>query len=130
MRRVCYALLPIWASAIYFFGWRCFAVVAVVLATGLATEYLTSKYLRKAPISQACFVTCLLFGLSLPPTVPFYVAMVGIVVAILFAKEVFGGFGRNFANPTIVGRAFVYICFPIALTGSFVPGLPGLPPAG
>jgi Na+-transporting NADH:ubiquinone oxidoreductase subunit B len=49
------------------------------------------------------------------------------VVAILFAKEVFGGFGRNFANPAIVGRAFVYVCFPKQLTGRFVPAFKGIP---
>jgi Na+-transporting NADH:ubiquinone oxidoreductase subunit B len=48
-------------------------------------------------------------------------AVVGVVVGILFAKEVFGGFGRNFANPAIVGRAFIYVCFPLEMTGRFVP---------
>jgi Na+-transporting NADH:ubiquinone oxidoreductase subunit B len=126
MRRVVYALVPILFSAIYFFGWRSLSVVAVVFAAGLATEFITSRS-QGRPISQACFVTCMLFGLSLPPTVPYYVAVVGVVVAILFGKEVFGGFGRNFANPAIVGRAFVYVCFPTQLTGQFVPAFRGLP---
>lgn len=126
MMRVVYALLPILVSAIYFFGWRALAVVAVVLAAGLTTERITSKK-QGRPISMACFVTCLLFGLSLPATVPYYVAIVGIVVAILFGKEVFGGFGRNFANPAIVGRAFVYVCFPPQLTKFFVPAFKGFP---
>jgi len=53
--------------------------------------------------------------------------IVGIVVAILFAKEMFVGFGRNVFNPAIVGRAFVYICFPLELTSRFVPVLKGFP---
>jgi Na+-transporting NADH:ubiquinone oxidoreductase subunit B len=124
MLRVVYALLPILASAIYFFGWRALAVVAVCYLAGGLTERITSRQ-RKQPMSMALFVTCMLYGLSLPPTVPYYVAIVGIVVAILFGKEVFGGFGRNFVNPAILGRAFVYVCFPIALTGQFAPAFGG-----
>jgi Na+-transporting NADH:ubiquinone oxidoreductase subunit B len=68
-----------------------------------------------------------LYSLALPPTVPLWIAAVGVVVGILFGKEVFGGFGRNFANPAIVGRAFVYICFPVPLTAQFVPVFKGFP---
>jgi len=93
---------------------------------GLVTEYIMVRR-RNASISMACFVTCMLYALSLPPLVPFWIAIVGIVVAILFGKEVFGGFGRNFANPAIVGRAFVYICFPTQLTAQFVPAFRGFP---
>jgi len=118
MMRVVYSLMPILAAGIFFFGWRVLAVYAVCLAAGLFTEHLMT-YNRKTPISRACLVTCTLFALSLPPTMPYWMAIVGIVVAILFGKEVFGGFGRNFANPAIVGRAFIYVCFPVEMTGSF-----------
>ena len=126
MLRVVYALVPVLASGIYFFGWRVLALVAFCTGVGFATEYLTSRQ-RGSPVSMACFVTCGLYTLSLPPTMPFWMAAVGIVVAILFGKEAFGGFGRNFANPAIVGRAFVYVCFPTAMTASFVPALRGWP---
>jgi Na+-transporting NADH:ubiquinone oxidoreductase subunit B len=126
MIRMVYALLPLLASAVYFFGWRALAITAVVAAAGFLTEFVTSRA-RGAAVSQAVFVTCLLFALSLPPTTPFFVAVIGIVVAVLFGKEVFGGFGRNFANPAIVGRAFIYVCFPKQLTGRFVPAFKGFP---
>jgi len=126
MLRMLAALSPLVVAAVYFFGWRAAAVLAAVSVLGVGTEWLTSRQ-RGQPISTACFVTCWLYGLSLPPTVPFWIAAVGIVVAILFGKEVFGGFGRNFANPAIVGRAFVYICFPTALTAQFVPVFKGFP---
>src|SRR6056297_2400910 len=112
MVRVLYALAPILVAGIYFFGWRVLSLVAVCTAAGLLTEYITSRQ-RGAPISMACFVTCGLYSLSLPATCPYWVGIVGIVVAILFGKEVFGGFGRNFANPAIVGRTFVYVAFPV-----------------
>ncbi|MBS3822037.1 MAG: RnfABCDGE type electron transport complex subunit D, partial [Phycisphaerae bacterium] len=124
MLRVVYALLPVLASAIYFFGWRALSIVAVCYLAGGITERITSRQ-RNQPMSMALFVTCMLYGLSLPPTVPYYVAIVGVVVAILFGKEVFGGFGRNVVNPAILGRAFVYVCFPIALTGQFAPAFGG-----
>ena len=126
MMRMVYSLLPIVAAGVYFFGWRVLALVAVCLVGGVATEWVMASR-RGKPVSQACFVTVLLLALALPPTMPFWMALVGIVVAILFGKEVFGGFGRNFANPAIVGRAFLYVAFPVAMTGSFVPAFQGFP---
>ncbi len=124
MLRVLYALIPLALTGVYFFGWRVAAVLATAYAAGLATELVTTR-VRGKPISMACLVTCGLYGLSLPPTVGFGVAACGAVVAILFGKEVFGGFGRNFANPAIVGRAFVYVCFPTQLTAGFVGSFTG-----
>ncbi|MHC4715534.1 MAG: RnfABCDGE type electron transport complex subunit D [Planctomycetota bacterium] len=126
MARMVIALTPVAVSGIYFFGWRVAAILGVCLVAGVAAEYLTSRQ-RSQPVSTACFVTVMLLALSLPATVPLWIAAVGSVVAILFGKEVFGGFGRNFANPAIVGRAFVYICFPTDLTGRFVPAFKGFP---
>ena len=126
MKRMLLALTPVLLSAIYFFGWRVAAVWALVNVVGFATEYITTGQ-RGKPVSMACFVTCWLYALSLPPTTPYWVAVVGIVVAILFGKEVFGGFGRNFANPAIIGRLFVYVSFPVPLTASFIPAFKGFP---
>jgi Na+-transporting NADH:ubiquinone oxidoreductase subunit B len=126
MLRVLYALVPILVSGIYFFGWRVVAVLAACNAAGILTEYVTTRQ-RGQSVSTACLVTCWLFALALPPTVPFWIAAVGVVVGILFGKEVFGGFGRNVVNPAILGRAFVYVCFPTELTARFVPVFRGFP---
>jgi len=126
MVRVLYALTPIAISAIYFFGWRIMAVLVVCAAAGLAAEYIMAGW-RKGPVSIACFVTCTLYALSLPATIPLWMAAVGVVVGIVFGKEVFGGFGRNFVNPAILGRAFVYVCFPVDMTARFVPAFQGFP---
>jgi Na+-transporting NADH:ubiquinone oxidoreductase subunit B len=120
MARVLLALLPVAVAGVYFFGWRVMAVLAVCNAAGVVTEFLTSRR-RGAPVSMACFVTCCLLALSLPPTAPYWMVTVGAVVGILFGKEVFGGFGRNFANPAIVARAFLYVAFPAEMTNGFVP---------
>lgn len=126
MIRVLQALSPVAILGIYFFGWRVFALLAVSICTGLCTEwYMTS--LKKGKVSYAVFVTTSLFALSLPPTTPLWIAAVGSIVAVLFGKEVFGGFGKNIFNPAIVGRAFVYVSFPAEMTGRFVPVFSGFP---
>ncbi len=126
MNRMLVALAPLAMAAVYFFGWRMIGVLAVVFIAGYLTELVTARQRGKA-VSTAALVTCALYGLSLPPTTPMWIAAVGVVVGILFGKEVFGGFGKNPFNPAIVGRAFVYICFPVELTGRFVPAFSGWP---
>jgi Na+-transporting NADH:ubiquinone oxidoreductase subunit B len=126
MRKVEYALMPALLGAIYFFGWRPLVMVLWVAAVGIATEYMMAKK-RGDAVTEAVLVTSLLLGLSLPPTIPFWQAGVGMFVAILFGKEVFGGFPRNVFNPAIVGRGFLYVCFPVDLTNQFTPVWKGLP---
>ena len=87
-------------------------------------EYLFCRR-RKEPVSEAVFVTAILYALTMPPTVPWHVLVIGVVFAIVFAKEVFGGFGRNIFNPAISGRCFVYICFPVAMTSTWAPAAQG-----
>jgi Na+-transporting NADH:ubiquinone oxidoreductase subunit B len=120
MLRVLYSLAPVLLAAVYFFGWRCVAVCAVTAIACFLTEWVMVSR-RKGKVTYACFVTAGLLGLSMPPTVPYWIAFVAGVIAILFAKEAFGGFGKNVFNPAIVGRAFVYVSFPIELTAWFVP---------
>lgn len=123
--RVLQALIPVAIGAVYFFGWRVAAILAISIMSAFLTEW-SMVVQRNGKISIACFVTASLYALSLPPTVPFWIAAVGAVIAILFGKEVFGGFGKNIFNPAIVGRAFVYVAFPVEMTGSFVPAFSGI----
>lgn len=126
MIRVLYALLPVALGAIYFFGWRIAAIVIVSGMAGFLTEWIMVSG-KKGKVTYACFVSTTLYALSLPPTTPFWIVAVGAIVALLFGKEVFGGFGKNVFNPAVVGRAFVYVAFPIELAGSFVPAFTGFP---
>ncbi|PIE62869.1 MAG: NADH:ubiquinone reductase (Na(+)-transporting) subunit B, partial [Desulfobacterales bacterium] len=64
--------------------------------------------LRGHEFSEAFLVTSLLFTMSLPPAIPLWQVAVGISFGLIFAKEVFGGVGRNFMNPALVSRAFIY----------------------
>jgi len=119
MLRVCYALLPLVFASIYLFGWRSLVLVAVVLGFGIATEGLFTLREGK-PITSAVFVTSLIFSLSLPPMIPFWMAIVGIIVGVALGKMVFGGFGQNVFNPAMVGRCFLYVTFPIEMTNEWV----------
>lgn len=111
MVRMLYALLPISVASIYFFGWKSLLILLVVNAVGFFTEYAFTRSWNQ-PVSSAVFVTCFLFALSLPPTLPIWMAVVGIVFGVTFGKMVFGGFGKNVFNPALVGRAFIYVAFP------------------
>lgn len=116
MRRVVLACVPCIFGGIYFFGWRVLATLIVSCSVGLLAEYLFCRK-RSEPATEAVFVTGVLYSLIMPPGIPWHVLIIGIVFAVVFAKEVFGGFGRNVFNPALVGRCFVYICFPVAMTG-------------
>jgi len=124
MKRVLYALTPLMAASVYFFGWRSLIMLALVNAAGFATEY---AFVRswKEPVTSAVFVTSCLFALSLPPALPFWMAVLGVIFAVAFGKMVFGGFGRNVFNPALTGRAFIYVCFGDYMTGRWSPALPG-----
>lgn len=120
MRKVLLALLPALLGGVCFFGWRVLAMVIWVALVAAATEYFLARR-RGDPLTESCFVTAALLALSLPPTLPFWMAGVGAVVALSFGKELFGGFGRNVFNPAIVGRGFLYVCFPMEMTAGFSP---------
>jgi len=124
MRKVVLAAAPCIAGSVYYFGWRSLAMVLFCCAWGFFLEWLFCRN-RKEPVSEAVFVTAVLFALVMPPSVVWHVLAVGMAVAIIFSKEVFGGFGRNFFNPALAGRCFVYVCFPVALTGMWIPAAKG-----
>lgn len=105
------AALPTLAG-VYSFGWRVAAVAIFAMFTCWLTEYLFTRQAGK-PASMASLVSGILLALILPPGVPFWVVAVGCVFSIVFGKMAFGGFGKNVYNPSMVGRCFLYICFPV-----------------
>jgi Na+-translocating ferredoxin:NAD+ oxidoreductase RnfD subunit len=122
MRKVLYSLVPIFVWSTWLYGWRVIALGTVVFALGIVAEYVMEKAKNKKT-SEAVLVSCMLFTLSLPPAVPFWVAGIGIVFAVILGKGAFGGFGRNIFNPAITGRLFIYISFPLLMQTTWM--LPG-----
>ena len=129
MTRVLISLLPVLLASVYFFGLRTLVLLAIVTITGIISEYSIMRLIdgSKAKVSQALLVTCLLFTLTLPPNVPFWIAAVGIAFGVIFGKCVFGGFGRNIFNPALVGRSLIYVSFPAHMTISWVQPFSGFP---
>lgn len=124
MSRMILAMIPSIIAAIYFFGWRSLFVVLVSCAVGFLTEYIFT-HRRNEPVTEAVFVSAIIYALILPPTIPWHILIIGMVFAIMFGKMVFGGFGYNIFNPAMSGRAFIYICFPVAMTATWAPAAQG-----
>ncbi len=91
-------------------------MISVTCFAGFFSEYLFARHYNE-PVNSSVFVTSVLFALSLPPALPLWMAVVGIVFAVVFGKMVFGGFGKNVFNPALAGRAFIYITFAGYMTG-------------
>lgn len=122
MRDVLVALIPATVAAIAFFGPRALLVIATSVASCVGFEYLWCR-LRHTPntcVDLSAAVTGLLLAFNVPSTLPLYMVVIGAFVAIIMTKELFGGIGKNFANPAIVGRIFLAVAFPVAMT-TFVP---------
>ncbi|MGB3726263.1 MAG: NADH:ubiquinone reductase (Na(+)-transporting) subunit B [Glaciecola sp.] len=76
--------------------------------------------IRKHEINEGFFVTSVLFALTLPATIPLWQVALGITFGVVIAKEIFGGTGRNFLNPALSGRAFLYFAYPAQISGDQV----------
>lgn len=91
-------------------------IYVVTFVVGGFWEVLFSL-VRKHEISEGFFVTSILFSLIVPPTIPLWQVAVGISFGVVLGKEVFGGTGRNFVNPALAGRAFLYFAYPAQISG-------------
>jgi len=94
-------------------------IVVVVYVFGFAWEVLFAS-VRKHELSEGVLVTCALLPLTLPPTIPLWQAALGISFGIVIGKEIFGGTGRNFLNPALTGRAFLYFAYPAQNSGDAI----------
>ena len=124
MLDVLIALLPTLLAGTIFFGLRCLLLAAVsIAAAGLAEALwskLTGRYQTVEDLSAA--VTGLLLALTLPATVPYWMAAVGAVFAVIVVKAAFGGLGQNIFNPALAARALLLLLFPASMTRFAAPG--------
>ena len=112
------ALLPTTAFGIYNFGVRALVLILVTIASCVATEWVFEKIVhKKSTINDfSAVVTGLLLALNLPPTLPWWEAVIGGVFAIAIVKMMFGGLGQNFMNPALGARCFLLIAFAADMT--------------
>lgn len=119
MLDVIIALLPATVVSVVFYGWSELVVLAVSVLSCVLTEWAITKYLLKQPSAigdLSAVVTGLLLALNVPSITPWWVMVIGSVVAIGVVKMSFGGLGQNVFNPAIAARVFLLISFPAIMT--------------
>ena len=118
MLDVVIALLPALCVGTAVLGWRSLVVALISVAAAVAAEWLYSVVTkrRNTVIDGSAMVTGLLLAMTLPHTVPYWMAAVGSAFAIIFVKMLCGGLGQNIFNPALSARAFLMLIFPVGLT--------------
>ncbi|MBQ5828598.1 MAG: RnfABCDGE type electron transport complex subunit D [Alistipes sp.] len=119
MGDVVLALLPALLVSVYVLGWRVLFVTAVSVVACVAFEYLIARFLLKRPATigdLSAVVTGLLLAFNLPTGIPWWIVVIGALVAIGIGKMTFGGLGCNPFNPALTGRIFLLIAYPVQMT--------------
>ena len=119
MRDVVIALMPAVIVSILFYGWSAMLLMSVSIASCLLVELFITRFMLKKPSTIAdcsALVTGILLALNLPTTTPWWIVVIGAIVAIGVAKMTFGGLGQNVFNPALVGRVFLLVSFPAQMT--------------
>ncbi len=127
MLRVILALIPGAAALIWYFGWGIAINMALASATAVAAEALM-LHLRKQPVKPALMdlsavVTALLFAVAVPPTLPWWLTLLGILFAIVIVKQLYGGIGYNPFNPAMAAYVFLLISYPLEMTTWLPPNI-------
>jgi Na+-transporting NADH:ubiquinone oxidoreductase subunit B len=103
-----------WYGAVFFVP-----IYATTFLVGIAWEILFAMK-RGHEVNEGFFVTSILFALTCPPDIPLWQVALGISFGVVIGKEVFGGTGKNFLNPALTGRAFLYFAYPAQMSGDAV----------
>ena len=107
--------------------WDCFIQGAAYFLPVYLTTFIVGGFwevlfasIRRHEVNEGFFVTSVLFALTLPPDIPLWQVALGISFGVVIGKEVFGGTGKNFLNPALVGRAFLFFAYPAQMSGDAV----------
>jgi Na+-transporting NADH:ubiquinone oxidoreductase subunit B len=103
-----------WYGAVFFVP-----IYIVTFLVGISWEILFAMK-RGHEVNEGFFVTSILFALTCPPDIPLWQVALGISFGVVIGKEVFGGTGKNFLNPALAGRAFLYFAYPAQMSGDAV----------
>jgi electron transport complex protein RnfD len=130
MLQVSLALIPGTLALVWFFGWGVLINMGLAVVFAVTAEALVMK-LRGRPALPAirdysAVVTALLFALTIPPTLPWWLTLLGILFAIVIVKQLYGGIGYNPFNPAMAGYVFLLISYPVATTSWLPADVPAL----
>lgn len=118
MRAVIYSLLPVCAVSVYSFGLPALMVLLICTVGCVAVEAVCNRLFRKklSIADGSAALTGILLALNLPPTSPWWLALLGAAIAIVIGKQVYGGLGYNPFNPALVARVVLLVSFPVQMT--------------
>ena len=119
MYRVVLALLPALIWSVVAFGIDALRVTLIAIIASVGFEYLIQRFILKVKPSVtdgSALITGLLFAFNVPSNLPWWIIIIGALVAIGIGKMSFGGLGTNIFNPALVGRVFLLISFPVQMT--------------
>jgi len=120
MRQVIYALALGVAAQVYFFGFSVLVQIALAVITALAAEALVLRMrgMQIAPSLRdgSAVLTAVLLAIAIPSIAPWWIIVLGVLFAIVFGKQLFGGLGNNPFNPAMLGYAFLLISYPLQMT--------------
>ena len=111
MQEVCLALAPAGIAGVILYGFNAALLIAICVATCVISEYLWQR-LTKQPVTisdWSAVVTGLLLAYNIPANAPWWIAVIGSMIAIIMVKQFFGGIGSNFMNPALTARAILFI---------------------
>jgi len=117
------ALLPALGIAIWIFGLNALIVTCACVISCVFFEWGFEKLLKRKNTIKDCSaaLTGIILAYNLPPTIPIWQAVIGSFIAIILIKQLFGGLGKNFANPALTARVVMFLAFPITMTTWAVP---------
>lgn len=122
-----------WFACLVYGAMLFLPIYVVTFAVGILWEIIFAV-MRGHEVNEGFFVTSILFALTLPPTIPLWQVALGISFGVVVAKELFGGTGKNFMNPALAGRAFLYFAYPAYMSGdaiwTAIDGFSGATPLG
>ena len=124
MLDVVIALIPALLMSFLFYGWSQLLVLMVSCVGCVGLEWLIARFLMKRPelfSGMSALVTGILLAMNLPATSPWWIVLIGALVAIGIAKMSFGGLGQNLFNPAITARVFLLVSFPVQMTNWTMP---------
>jgi electron transport complex protein RnfD len=118
MLDVIIAMIPALIASVIYFGPRALALVCVTVIACVVSEYISRKVMKREQTigDLSAVVTGMLLAFNFPATLPFWIAALGGVVAIVVVKQMFGGLGHNFANPAITARIILMTSFALRMT--------------
>ncbi len=125
MRLVIYALVPAVLVSLYSFGLPALIVILICTIGCVVFEALANKAMKRSCTIKdgSAALTGILLALNLPPTSPWWLALLGAAIAILIGKQVYGGLGSNPFNPALVARVVLLISFPVQMTAWTAPAI-------